>query len=76
MFAPVTKRARRVDSAEEIGVPCRKRPAAQAAPSGPVYLGIPTDLLAAQPRVAPAPLDVPARGAPPGPAELDRASSC
>ena len=46
MFRPVTKAARLVDTAEEIGdAVLESGTAALAAPTGPVYLGIPTDLL-------------------------------
>jgi thiamine pyrophosphate-dependent acetolactate synthase large subunit-like protein len=74
MFAPVTKAAWRVDAAEEIGPAVLEAAgAAQASPSGPVYLGIPTDLLV---HPAPAlPQAAPAATAPPRPAaaDLDRA---
>lgn len=46
MFRPVTKAARLVATAEEIGdAVLESGTAALAAPTGPVYLGIPTDLL-------------------------------
>jgi thiamine pyrophosphate-dependent acetolactate synthase large subunit-like protein len=46
MFAPVTKAATLVATAAEIGdAVIAGAHAARAAPSGPVYLGIPTDLL-------------------------------
>jgi thiamine pyrophosphate-dependent acetolactate synthase large subunit-like protein len=46
MFRPVTKAARLVDSAEEIGDALLEAGAAAlAAPTGPVYLGVPTNLL-------------------------------
>ena len=46
MFDPVTKLARTIGSAQEIGAAVREcGRLAQRAPSGPVYLGIPTDLL-------------------------------
>ena len=46
MFAPVTKAARLVASAEEIaGAVLESGSLALAAPSGPAYLGVPTDLL-------------------------------
>jgi thiamine pyrophosphate-dependent acetolactate synthase large subunit-like protein len=49
MFRPVTKAARRVGSAEEIGAAVLASGAlARCAASGPVYLGVPTDLLAHQ----------------------------
>ena len=79
MFRPVTKAARMVADAEEIAdavLECGS--AALAAPSGPVYLGIPTDLLSE--RVASRPCDAVGRAAPlrrlaPVPsAEIDRAA--
>ena len=46
MFAPVTKAATLVDTAAQVGdAVVAAAHAALAAPSGPVYLGIPTDLL-------------------------------
>jgi thiamine pyrophosphate-dependent acetolactate synthase large subunit-like protein len=49
MFRPVTKAARRVGSTEEIGAAVLASGAlARCAASGPVYLGVPTDLLAHQ----------------------------
>ncbi len=46
MFRPVTKAARLVDTAEEIGdAVIESGAAALAAPTGPVYLGVPTNLL-------------------------------
>jgi len=46
MFVPVTKTARLVDTAEEIGdAVLDAGSAALAAPTGPAYLGIPTNLL-------------------------------
>jgi acetolactate synthase-1/2/3 large subunit len=74
MFAPVTRAARRVDVAEEVGrAVLEAAGAAQAAPSGPVYLGIPTDLLSEL--ACDLPRKPPARAEPPGPAaaDLDRA---
>lgn len=48
MFAPVTRAATLLDDADEIGSAVLAAGArALAAPSGPVYLGIPTDLLSA-----------------------------
>jgi thiamine pyrophosphate-dependent acetolactate synthase large subunit-like protein len=75
MFAPVTKATRVVSDAEQIAATVLECAAvALAAPSGPVYLGVPTDLLS-QP-VSPAQLRIAepaARG--PVPAEdLDRAA--
>src|ERR1700759_1490008 len=46
MFGPVTKAARAVATVEEIpGAVLESGSSALAAPSGPVYLGVPTDLL-------------------------------
>ena len=76
MFAPVTKAARLVASAEEIGgAVLESGSLALAAPSGPAYLGVPTDLLskpvsAAGPAVARARSE--SGGSPDGEA-LDRA---
>ena len=48
MFTPVTKAARRIDSAEAIArAVVQDGSLALSAPSGPVYLGVPTDLLTA-----------------------------
>jgi thiamine pyrophosphate-dependent acetolactate synthase large subunit-like protein len=60
MFAPVTRTARMVAGADEIATAVAECGAtAVAAPSGPVYLGVPTDLLgeaaAASGQRAPAP---------------------
>jgi thiamine pyrophosphate-dependent acetolactate synthase large subunit-like protein len=71
MFVPVTKAARMLASAEEIGPAAIEAGRhALAAPTGPVYLGVPTDLLskeaaAAQPTavVSPAADQVPLRHA-------------
>jgi thiamine pyrophosphate-dependent acetolactate synthase large subunit-like protein len=75
MFAPVTKATRVVSDAEQIAATVLECAAvALAAPSGPVYLGVPTDLLS-QP-VSPAPVRIaePAvRGPVPG-EDLDRAA--
>jgi thiamine pyrophosphate-dependent acetolactate synthase large subunit-like protein len=56
MFRPVTKAANLVGSAEEIaGAVAQSALIAQTASTGPVYLGVPTDLLSASVRsVAPA----------------------
>ncbi len=61
MFAPVTKAATTVANADAIGADAQRAGRlALAAPSGPVYLGVPTDLLsqpaAPAPSAAPAPL--------------------
>ncbi len=64
MFGPVTKSARLVQSAGEIGPAVLDGAAvAQAAPSGPVYLGVPTDLLSAATPALPA-TGVPAAAGP------------
>jgi len=60
MFVPVTKAARLVERADEIaGATLESGWTALAAPTGPVYLGIPTDLLS-----KPVP-DAPVEAAPP-----------
>ena len=65
MFAPVTKVARTVGQASEIaGAVLECGATALAAPSGPVYLGLPTDLLSDE--VAGRPVSAPGR---PGPLE-------
>ena len=72
MFAPVTKSAHAVRTADEIAsaaVACGRL--ALAAPAGPVYLGIPTDLLS-QP-VSDRPAAEPTRRASLGELELDAA---
>ena len=65
MFVPVTKAARLVERADEIaGATLESGWAALAAPTGPVYLGIPTDLLSKpvpEPRL---PAPPPAAGTP------------
>jgi thiamine pyrophosphate-dependent acetolactate synthase large subunit-like protein len=76
MFRPVTKAARLVGSAEEIGAAVVESAwLALAAPTGPVYLGVPTDLLSKE--VAAAPGGIAARATAPTPlpstADLDRA---
>jgi thiamine pyrophosphate-dependent acetolactate synthase large subunit-like protein len=59
MFGPVTKRARLVGNAEEIGDSVLDSGwAALAAPTGPVYLGIPTNLLSEPVSSRPAPREV------------------
>ena len=75
MFAPVTKATRVVSDAEQIAATVLECAAvALAAPSGPVYLGVPTDLLS-QP-VSPAPLRIaePAVRGPVPAEDLDRAA--
>ncbi len=80
MFRPVTKGARLLASAEEIAAAVLESGSlALAAPTGPVYLGVPTDLLRRElPARAPAIEVTPARGHPPEPlpaaTALDRAS--
>ncbi len=81
MFVPVTKAARLLGGVDEIrGAVLESGLLALAAPTGPVYLGVPTDLLSRQ-----ASADAPAHRsagpgspgpepAPPDPALLDRAS--
>jgi acetolactate synthase-1/2/3 large subunit len=77
MFTPVTKAARRIDSAEAIAAAVRQDGSlALSAPSGPVYLGVPTDLLTAQ--IPPLEQDSPREPEPTAvdglnPADLDRA---
>jgi thiamine pyrophosphate-dependent acetolactate synthase large subunit-like protein len=67
MFAPVTKAATLVQTAAEIGdAVVAAAHAALAAPSGPVYLGIPTDLLRMPAHALPGQLL-----AAPGPAAFD-----
>ena len=61
MFRPVTKAARLVDTAEEIGdAVLESGAAALAAPTAPVYLGVPTNLLTQLVSSAPTPMVVPA----------------
>jgi thiamine pyrophosphate-dependent acetolactate synthase large subunit-like protein len=75
MFAPVTKATRVVGDAEQIAAATLEcAMAALAAPTGPVYLGVPTDLLS-QP-VSSDPPPIPAPATPPALAadELDRAA--
>jgi acetolactate synthase-1/2/3 large subunit len=85
MFAPVTKAARLLADAEEIAGAVLESGSLALAPStGPVYLGVPTDLLRQEastqvpeppepPVPAPAP-EPPAPAPPPSPALLDRAA--
>jgi thiamine pyrophosphate-dependent acetolactate synthase large subunit-like protein len=76
MFRPVTKAAGLLASAEEIAAATlRSGQRALAAPTGPVYFGVPTDLLSAPvsddaPEAPPLLDNVPE----PAPAELDRAA--
>jgi acetolactate synthase-1/2/3 large subunit len=74
MFRPVTKAARRLDAADQIApAVLQAGSAALAAQSGPVYLGVPTDLLSRP--VPSASLSTPPPQAPSGvsPKDLDRA---
>jgi acetolactate synthase-1/2/3 large subunit len=76
MFVPVTKGARMLAGAEEIGPAALESGRhALAAPTGPVYLGVPTDLLSTEAAAGP-PAPEPARPDParPDPALLDRAA--
>ena len=60
MFRPVTKAARLVGSAKEIGdAAMESGAAALTAPTGPVYLGIPTNLLSEPVSTRPMPLLAP-----------------
>ena len=69
MFAPVTKAATLVSAADQIGdAVVAGAQAAMAAPSGPVYLGVPTDLLR-----RPAPELPPQLPSPPRPPVFDGA---
>jgi acetolactate synthase-1/2/3 large subunit len=70
MFRPVTKAARLVESAEEIGAAVLESGRlALAASTGPVYLGVPTDLLSKE-----ATTSAPGTPAPAGPPELSSES--
>ena len=77
MFVPVTKGARMLASAEEIaGATLESGRLALGAPTGPVYLGVPTDLLSRE-ASGDAPAHGPSEPAPdaaPSPADLDRAA--
>jgi len=76
MFAPVTRQAATVHEADAIaGAAWAAALRALAAPSGPVYLGIPTDLLS-RPAPSPAPADrpIPAAGPAADPAGVARAA--
>lgn len=75
MFTPVTKAARRVDSAEAIAAAVvQDGSLALSAPSGPVYLGVPTDLLAAPVAELEQDLPGPAAGVSVDASALDRAA--
>jgi acetolactate synthase-1/2/3 large subunit len=76
MFRPVTKAARMVSSAEEIaGAIASCAATALTAQTGPVYLGIPTDLLSAPAPDPPASVSEEPAPAPAPPAGLTRASA-
>jgi thiamine pyrophosphate-dependent acetolactate synthase large subunit-like protein len=79
MFGPVTKRARTVCGADEIaGAVLECGSVARAAPSGPVYLGIPTDLLSRPVAAVEPAASVTSSGVTPAPvssAHIERASS-
>jgi acetolactate synthase-1/2/3 large subunit len=73
MFGPVTKSARVVASAEEIpGAVLDAGRLARTAPSGPVYLGVPTDLLSRE-VASPAPEPSSEAAPPPAPELLEAA---
>jgi acetolactate synthase-1/2/3 large subunit len=75
MFRPVTKDARLLSTADEIGdAVLAAGAAALAAPTGPVYLGIPTNLLS-EPVSARSVSAITPRPADPGPAHCSRAPS-
>ncbi|MGO9884430.1 MAG: thiamine pyrophosphate-binding protein [Solirubrobacteraceae bacterium] len=75
MFAPVTKATRVVNDAEQIAaVALECAVVALAAPSGPVYLGVPTDLLSKPVSSAPARVAEPAARGPVPAEDLDRAA--
>jgi len=74
MFTPVTKAARIVSGADEIaGAVVEAGRSALAAPSGPLYLGIPTDLLSSDARSGRMPTVEPVTPAAPSDASIDRA---
>jgi acetolactate synthase-1/2/3 large subunit len=74
MFVPVTKAARLVGTADEIGEAVLDAGlTALAAPTGPVYLGIPTNLLSQPVASAPTPGRPPTLTEVEPPAEVDRA---
>jgi acetolactate synthase-1/2/3 large subunit len=76
MFVPVTKGARMLASADEIAAAALDAGRlALTAPTGPVYLGIPTDLLSKEASAGPpAPQSPPPEAERPDPALLDRAA--
>ena len=74
MFAPVTKLARTLTAADGVGSAVEElAAAAREAPSGPAYLGVPTDLLARAEALGSEPPPTPAAEAVP-PALLERAA--
>lgn len=74
MFRPVTKAARLVDTAEEIGdAVLESGAAALTAPTAPVYLGVPTNLLTQPVAAEPPPVLVPTPAPTLPPAALERA---
>ncbi|HET6865070.1 MAG TPA: thiamine pyrophosphate-binding protein [Solirubrobacteraceae bacterium] len=75
MFAPVTKAARMLAGAEEVGPAALESGRhALGAPTGPVYLGIPTDLLSKEAPEPPADEPTPPDPARPEPALIERAA--
>jgi len=75
MFAPVTKAARMVQHAGELAAAVIDgAQLAQAASTGPVYLGVPTDLLAVEAPSAAAASAAPAALPEPDPVALERAA--
>jgi thiamine pyrophosphate-dependent acetolactate synthase large subunit-like protein len=76
MFVPVTKAARMLAGAEEVGPAALESGRhALAAPTGPVYLGVPTDLLSQEAPAEPARHEsTPPDPAPPDSGLLDRAA--
>jgi thiamine pyrophosphate-dependent acetolactate synthase large subunit-like protein len=74
MFGPVTKAARAVATVEEIpGAVLQSGSSALAAPSGPVYLGVPTDLLSHDIPSGVPPVPIQTRVAPVSDEALERA---
>jgi thiamine pyrophosphate-dependent acetolactate synthase large subunit-like protein len=74
MFVPVTKAARLVERADEIaGATLEAGSAALAAPTGPVYLGVPTNLLTQPVAADPTPERAPSLASLDPPAGVERA---
>lgn len=74
MFRPVTKAARRVDSAQAIGAAVLESGStACTAATGPVYLGVPTDLLSQQVTAVLETVPTPAVSPRPPPAAINEA---